>query len=473
MSFNSSIFVLFFAVVYSAYLLLGKRFKTQNILLLVASYVFYGYWDWRFLGLLLFSTVLDFGLSHWIDRTADPGKRKSLLVFSVVANLGILGFFKYFNFFADSFATLLATVGLEATPLDLRIILPVGISFYTFQSMSYTVDVYRRELKAERSLVNFALYVAFFPQLVAGPIERAASLLETIARPRTIPIDKVNAGLYLIVWGYFKKLVVGDNLGTIANEVFNHYHDYSGLDLVLGVVAFSFQIYCDFSGYSDIARGLAKLMGFELMVNFRLPYFATSPSDFWARWHISLSTWLRDYLYIPLGGNRHGSWRTSRNLMITMALGGLWHGAAWTFVIWGIYHGSLLILYRQLGSHFARRLGAARTTALLVQGVKMLVMFCFTLIGWAIFRAQSVEQLVYFARHAGLAWSPDSMELLTTVAFFVAPLLLFEAWQQWSRDLFALLHLRPVAQALAYSSLVVGLSIFAAREVTEFIYFQF
>lgn len=473
MSFNSSVFLAFFTVVYTAYLILRRHYKAQNVLLLGASYVFYGYWDWRFLGLLLLSTVLDFHVSHWLEREEDHRLRKMLLLLSVVANLGILGVFKYFNFFADGFTRCLATVGLDPSPIELRVLLPVGISFYTFQTMSYTIDVYRRALQAERSPLNFALYVAFFPQLVAGPIERAANMLKAFAGPRTIHVDQWNAGLYLIAWGYFKKLVIGDNLGLAANEIFNNHPNYRGLDLLLGVVAFSFQIYCDFSGYSDIARGLAKWMGFELMVNFRLPYFATSPSDFWSRWHISLSTWLRDYLYIPLGGNRHGNLRTSRNLMITMALGGLWHGAAWTFVIWGVYHGSLLIVYRFWEGSQARPAPAGGWRQSLGLAVKMGTMFCCTLVGWTIFRSQSVEQLLYFATHAGLGTSAKSADFLATIVFFVAPLVLVEAWQQWTGDLFALLRLRPISQALAYGSLLVGLSIFASRTVTEFIYFQF
>lgn len=304
MLFNSFTFLYFFIAVYVLYLLLKKKHLHQNFLLLVASYVFYGYWDWRFLSLILLSTLIDFFIGQTLYKQNDPRRRKILLSLSVIANLSFLGFFKYFNFFAESFESMVGLFGLTAGDLTLRIVLPIGISFYTFQTMSYTIDIYRGEMKPVKNLMNFALFVAFFPQLVAGPIERAKNMIPQIEKPRNVTPEFINAGIYLIVWGYFKKLVIADNVALIANKVFNNYTEYQGMDLIIGVLAFTIQIYCDFSAYSDIARGLAKLLGINLMLNFRLPYFALNPSDFWLRWHISLSSWLRDYLYIPLGGNR-------------------------------------------------------------------------------------------------------------------------------------------------------------------------
>ncbi|NEO92828.1 MAG: MBOAT family protein, partial [Moorea sp. SIO3G5] len=300
MLFNSFIFVLFFIIVYTLYLFLNRNYKAQNILLLIASYVFYGWWDWRFLSLLALSTVVDFTVGKQLQDIKEDRKRKLLLCISLVFNLSLLGFFKYFNFFAESFSSLLQIVGLQVDWVTLTILLPVGISFYTFQTMSYTIDIYRGKLKPISNFLDFALFVSFFPQLVAGPIERATTLIPQIILPRNLNIEQINAGILLIVWGYFKKVVIADNMATIANPIFNNYTQYQGLDVLIGILAFTVQIYGDFSGYSDIARGISKLMGFELMVNFKLPYFALNPSDFWLRWHISLSTWLRDYLYIPL-----------------------------------------------------------------------------------------------------------------------------------------------------------------------------
>ncbi|HEY1038532.1 MAG TPA: MBOAT family O-acyltransferase, partial [Bacteroidia bacterium] len=347
MMFNSLSFLGFFIIVYSSYLLFRKNFKIQNLILLIASYYFYSCWDWRFLFLLVFSTFLDYFTGAKIfDAKTQKGKKR-WLVTSIGINLGFLAFFKYYNFFIDSFADLTGRLGFHVSLPVLSIVLPVGISFYTFHGLSYVLDLYNNKITPERNFVNYSLFVSFFPLLVAGPIERATHLLPQISKPRSINADQVNAGLFLIVWGFFKKVVIADNLARISDQVFSHPQwDFSGIDLWLGVFAFMFQIYCDFSGYSDIGRGISKLMGFELLMNFKLPYFSKDPSEFWQRWHISLSGWLRDYLYIPLGGNKNGKLKTYRNLMITMILGGLWHGAAWTFVLWGFYHGALLVIYR-------------------------------------------------------------------------------------------------------------------------------
>jgi len=344
MLFNTIEFAVFITIVFSLYFIFNH--KWQNRMLLVASYVFYGAWDWRFLSLIWVSTILDYFCGSRIESSQSSRRRKQLLFLSVLGNLSILAFFKYFNFFAGSFSELLTMFGLSVHPRYLNIILPIGISFYTFQTMSYSIDIYRGQLKATHRFFDFALFVAFFPQLVAGPIERAKHLLPQILSPRKITAEKIHEGCYLIFWGLFLKIFISDNLAQIVDPVFVEGQAFSGAAVLIATYAFAFQIFCDFAGYSNIARGLGKCMGFDIMLNFNLPYFATNPSEFWQRWHISLSSWLRDYLYIPLGGNRKGGLLTVRNLMLTMLLGGLWHGAAWTFIIWGAYHGLLLMLHQ-------------------------------------------------------------------------------------------------------------------------------
>ena len=473
MVFTSWVFVGFFVLVYATYLLLQGRLRAQNAMLLVASYVFYGYWDWRFLALLAASTVVDYTLALQIDGTDDPRVRKRLITASVVMNLTVLGFFKYFDFFGDSAVRVLQAVGFHPTWTMLHVILPVGVSFYTFQALSYTIDVYRRDLRATRSLVEFALFVTYFPQLVAGPIERATHLLPQVQRPRTIRIEQVNAGLQLVLWGFFKKLVIADNVALVANQVFNHYTQYRGLDLVLGTLAFTLQIYCDFSAYMDIARGVARMMGFDLMLNFRLPYFALSPSDFWQRWHISLSRWLRDYLYIPLGGNKGGVASTYRNLALTMLLGGLWHGASWNFVLWGGFHGLILIVYRALGMAPEREPPPVTLLGHLRRAGQLLTMFTLTNVGWVLFRASSVEQVAWFFTHPGLSTSAETASFARGVTLAALPLLLVQLAQHRTGDLQILTRLPTAARVPVYSALLVILTVFGARTSSEFIYFQF
>src|SRR3989338_2546534 len=312
MVFNSLQFAIFFVVVYSLYLVLDHR--AQNQMLLVASYIFYGAWDWRFLGLLFVTTLIDYLVALKIHATQDTGKRKFLLLISLISNLAILGFFKYFNFFTSSLHELLSVFGMPLSIRTLHIVLPVGISFYVFQSLSYTIDVYRRKLEPTKIFFDFALFVTYFPQLVAGPIERATHLLPQILKPRRFSLGQFYEGSYLIFWGLFQKVFVADNLAAIVNPVFAASPPYDGAKVLLALYAFAFQIYCDFAGYSNIARGLGRCMGFDIMVNFTLPYFAKNPREFWQRWHISLSQWLRDYLYVPLGGNRKGKFRTYLNM---------------------------------------------------------------------------------------------------------------------------------------------------------------
>jgi D-alanyl-lipoteichoic acid acyltransferase DltB (MBOAT superfamily) len=392
MLFNSLEYALFLVGVLAIYWTLPHR--AQNRFLLAASYVFYGAWDWRFLGLIALSTLLDWGVGLGLGAVRDPRRRRALLVASVVANLGILATFKYAGFFAASLAEVAAWLGFELTPFTLEVVLPVGVSFYTFQSLSYTIDVYRGRLAPTRSLADFALYVAFFPQLVAGPIERATHLLPEIQSPRRFDWDRFGAGSWLILWGTFKKTVVADNLAFLVDMVYAPASPATGGEVLVATFAFAIQIYCDFSGYTDVARGSAKLLGFELMHNFARPYFAASPAEFWQRWHISLSTWLRDYLYIPLGGNRHGTLRTYRNLILTMLLGGLWHGAAWTFVLWGAFHGVWLTLHRALEPALARRAPRAGAGAWLWQALCIAVTFFGVCFGWLLFRASSLADAV-------------------------------------------------------------------------------
>ena len=469
MLFNSLTFFIFFAAVFLLYLFLPHR--GQNRLLLAASYLFYGAWDWRFLALLAFTTTTDFWIGQSLAGTASPRARKGWVAASAVLDLGILGFFKYFNFFADSLAVLLESLGFHASLPLLRIVLPVGISFYTFQSMSYVIDVYRGVLPPARRWEDFALYVAFFPQLVAGPIERATNLLPQVQQPRTVSDYGVSHGAFLILWGLFQKVVIADNVCRLADAAFAR-PPAEGLSVLLGVYAFALQIYCDFSGYSNMARGLALMLGFRLMLNFRNPYFAVNPSDFWQRWHVSLSTWLRDYLYIPLGGNRGGAARTRRNLMVTMLLGGLWHGAAWTFVAWGLYHGLLLVAHRWIEKILPPLAG--RGWKLL----KIAVFFHLICISWLLFRADTFRQagdlllalLTGWSALPPLAvWRPAAFAL----AFYGLPLLAMEIWQYKSGDPLVALKAPRAVRALLYLALFYGLAIFGETHAQSFIYFQF
>jgi D-alanyl-lipoteichoic acid acyltransferase DltB (MBOAT superfamily) len=473
MVFNSFHFAVFFLVVYLLYRSVAHR--QQNWLLLLASYYFYGSWDWRFLALLLASTGVDYVCAIYIDSRPDPRRRKTALIVSLGFNLSMLGFFKYFNFFADSLETMLHAAGLQADFATLHIVLPIGISFYTFITMSYVIDVYRRDITPCRNLRDFALFVAYFPHLVAGPILRAGWLLPQIVKPRAIRADQIRDGLWLILWGFFKKVFVADNLAHVADAVFNQQGHVAGAEVVLGVYAFAFQIYGDFSGYSDIARGTSLLMGIELNVNFRFPYFVRSATDFWRHWHISLSTWLRDYLYIPLGGSRHGSASTKRNLALTMILGGLWHGAAWTYVLWGAYQGALLMAFRTGQEWLARRpqmwLDSAWARAL-----GILVMFHLTCYGWLIFRAHSFGQIVGMSASLGGAYdfaSPRSASYALQLGFFAGPLLVMHAYEAWRDDLMVVFTL-PVAVCVAVCAVLFYMTVLWGEfGGPEFIYFRF
>lgn len=467
MLFNSLDFALFFLVVFAAYAALPHR--GQNRLLLVASYFFYGCWDWRFLALIALSTSVDYAVSHGIADSDDSRHRRRLLVVSMVINLGILGFFKYFDFFVESAEALAQIIGLSPPHLRLGLILPVGISFYTFQSMSYTLDVYRGQLKPARNFWDYALFVSLFTQLVAGPIERAAHLLGQITRPRTLSWSGLQIGAWLFFWGLFKKVVIGDNVAVLADQVFSGTLDWTAGSVMLGVYAFAIQIYCDFSAYSDMARGLGRILGFDIMVNFRNPYFALGPSDFWRRWHISLSSWLRDYLYIPLGGNRLGSRRTYLNLMLTMGLGGLWHGAAWTFVFWGLFHGAWLALQRLLCGKRSKPLSGWGKIW------RMVATFHGVCLGWLLFRAETMHDVVGMLAaiiHKPV-WFPGAAAWLFQLAVLCLPLIGIQLLQKQTGDMLAPLRLSVVPRALLYTGLGVMLLVFANTGSRAFIYFQF
>ena len=476
MLFNSFPFAVFLVIVLCVYYPLPH--KTQNIFLLIASCVFYASWNWRFLFPLLFSATIDYVCAKKMQEISEAGAdhrgRKKYLLISVITNLALLGFFKYFNFFTLSFEQMLRHAGLHVDPWTLRLILPVGISFYTFQALSYTIDVYRGELHSTRSFFDFLLAILYFPHLVAGPIQRAHSLLPQVIRPRQVTKQKIAEGLHLMVCGYFKKVFLADNLAPIANRIFSSAHP-PGFDVVAGVVAFAIQIYCDFSGYTDIARGVAKLMGFEFMLNFNLPYLAVNPSDFWSRWHISLSTWLRDYLYIPLGGSRCKEWKIKRNLMLTMVIGGLWHGAAWNFVLWGFYHGTLLVVHRQSRDLASRIFGAANAVGRSVSFVaRVAIMFAFTCYGWMLFRAESfgqIGQMTAALAHPLRGWDPH---LTLKVLAYTAPLLVVQMVQKASGKLnFLDFRWFPAEGRVVLYAVAAYFVFFLGGQPMSFIYFQF
>ncbi|KNZ34098.1 MAG: hypothetical protein AD742_01330 [Methylibium sp. NZG] len=476
MLFNSAEFLLgFLPIVLIGYYLLPHR--GQNAFLVLASCIFYASWDWRFLAPLLFTTSLDYWVAGRIEASAAAGQplstRKKYLLLSVVSNLGLLGFFKYFNFFAESAAQLAQTLGLDIGVRTFEIVLPLAISFYTFQALSYTIDVYRGEFHATKSFWDFFLAVLYFPHLIAGPIQRAATLLPQIVNPRRIRRDQVQEGLHLIAWGFFKKVFIADNLAPIADAAFADPTPTGGVT-VLAVYAFTFQIYCDFSGYTDIARGLAKIMGFDFVLNFNLPYFATNPSDFWRRWHISLSTWLRDYLYKPLGGNRDGSLMTHRNLLLTMVLGGLWHGAAWNFVLWGLYHGVLLVGHRLVEPALACVGRLLAPTPQLWWLIRVASMFLLTCYGWLLFRATSLDQVV--AMTASLAQPLQGIDgaSMARVTWIILPLLIVQVIQARSGELFfmKLPSIPPSMRVIGYS-IMLYLTLFLGGEAQSFVYFQF
>ena len=472
MLFNSFAFLVFLPAFMLCYWATSGR--TRLWVMLVFSIGFYAWWDWRFVFLLLFSSVVDFSLGILLENEQGDAIRRRLIVLSVAVNLGFLGFFKYFNFFADSAARLSRSMGLHVTYDALKIVLPVGISFYVFKTMSYTIDVYRRTEKAERDLLKFTTFVVFFPELVAGPIVRASRMLPQLQRDHAFDYERMVSGLTLVLSGYVRKVAIADSIAPLVDIRFAHPEAHSSVSLLLGVYLYAFQIYCDFSGYSNIAIGLARILGFDFGINFDRPYFSRGFSEFWSRWHISLSSWLRDYLYIPLGGSRGGAWLTYRNLMLTMLLGGLWHGANWTFVAWGALHGLYLVAQRMMG-------GRVRLPAV----VQVFVVFNLTCFAWIFFRSPSFDvawQVISgIAHYHGSLLDIDNRWKILKCVVLIGGLLAFE----WSGGLLARRNDRNGRRAespplhrngwrLAFCAACVWvILIFGTFSGLNFIYFQF
>jgi D-alanyl-lipoteichoic acid acyltransferase DltB (MBOAT superfamily) len=540
MLFNSPEFIIFLILVYCLYLVFP--FRIQNYFLLIASYIFYGWWDPRFLFLVVISSTIDFWvglmmengrlsrrqqilpavyllisavaflavipnmeLSHTglddrfnprllleifigsiafvllaylayttLTTLAEPARRFCCLLISLTTQLGLLGFFKYFNFFIDSLHNSLNSIGIQSNTWHLSIILPVGISFYTFQSLSYTIDVYRKIIKPTDRFFDFALFVAYFPQLQAGPIERARHLIPQLANPRRLDLDQSLRGLFLIVFGFFKKVGIADGVTPVVDQIFNSSGQVTWIDVIVGTTLFAVQIYCDFSGYTDIARGISKLLGIDLIVNFNQPYFATNPQDFWRRWHISLSSWLRDYLYIPLGGNHGGRFFICRNIMITMVLGGLWHGAAWNFLLWGFYQGFILCVYRMWRE--LRPLGSPIWKHPLLRLALIIIFFFFVCYGWLLFRAQSLSQVVHFSSLlisdvGNLNYGAGIPRLSSLLGLPL--LLLMEIGQYWTNTPRYYRMLVLPARGFLIASMLAVIIIGMSNEPAQFIYFQF
>lgn len=552
MLFNSPEFIIFLVLVYCLYLVLP--FRLQNYMLVIVSYIFYGWWDVRFLFLVALSTTIDFWVGLMIEngrlqfrqwlvpalflilsavgflgldwaalyplgvgyldlgkllsasmigwslagsvaftafvssvflvlgRLDEPRRKLFCLMVSLVTQLGLLGVFKYFNFFVESFSVALNSIGIESSSLHLNIVLPVGISFYTFQSLSYTIDIYRRQFKPTDRFSDFALFVAYFPQLQAGPIERARHIIPQLSRPRQITIDMTSRGLYLIVLGFFKKVAIANGVSPIVDQIFNSSGRVTWIDVVVGTALFAVQIYCDFSGYTDIARGISKLLGINMIVNFDQPYFATNPQDFWRRWHISLSTWLRDYLYVPLGGNHGNLAFVCRNLMITMLLGGLWHGAAWNFVLWGLYQGGALCIYRiwrQYGSkgppepRLEAQSAVGHAIRHLAASAAFFVVICY---GWLLFRAHSLAQIVDFSSllvtdFGNLDYGGGSPRLSSLLGMSL--LLMMELVQYWKADPCYYQRFPVPIRGFLIAAMIAITMMGMSNEPAQFIYFQF
>jgi D-alanyl-lipoteichoic acid acyltransferase DltB (MBOAT superfamily) len=481
MLFNSSGFLLFFLVVFISYwFLFNKSVRSQNALLLIASYFFYGFWDWRFLFLLAFSTFLDFFTGLQIHRSQSTHLRRTWLLISVVTNLGFLGFFKYFNFFEESFAGLLTSLGLQAHAVTLNIILPVGISFYTFHGLSYVFDIYNRKIFPTTNWVDYTVFVCFFPLLVAGPIERATHLLPQVEQPRSFQYTKAVDGLRQLLWGFFKKLVIADNCAQYANTIFNDSSHYPGSMLALGALFFAFQIYGDFSGYSDIALGAARLLGFELLQNFKFPYFSRDIAEFWRRWHVSLSSWFRDYLYVPLGGSREGLWKSIRNTFIIFLVSGFWHGANWTFIVWGGLN-ALFILPQIISSTNRNNLGIVaqgRLFPTLNDFLKMVLTFSLTTFAWIFFRAENVGHAFSYIHELfspSLFVRPELPVAARITLLFVGLFIMVE-WlgrkNQFAIQTLAFNYPKWVRWSI-YAFILFLIGMFMQTEQTPFIYFQF
>lgn len=475
MLFNSIDFLFFLPIVFILYWFVTKRsLQLQNILIVIASYVFYAWWDYRFLILIALSTVVDFFVAKQLAVATNQKKRKGLLLASLVFNLGLLAFFKYFNFFIESWVDAWKLFGIDIQVSTLSIILPVGISFYTFQTLSYTIDVYKNKLKPTSSFIQFAAFVSFFPQLVAGPIERATKLLPQFSVQRKFNADFAMSGVHLIVWGLFKKVVIADNCAFFVNEIFSGSASFSSLELALGAILFGFQIYGDFSGYSDIAIGVARLFGFSLMTNFSFPYFSRDIAEFWRRWHISLSTWFRDYLYIPLGGSRGHKWSKVRNVFIVFLVSGFWHGANWTFIAWGGLHALLFMPLLLLNRN---RKYTQSTKVSYNQIPNILITFILVTIAWVFFRADNITiALQYIYDVFSFKQGNDFIFFKTSKMMLFSAIILFSIILLFIFEFIAIQKNKKEVQlnyaTVVFIALVISfMGVF--KNPAEFIYFQF
>ena len=486
MLFNSIDFAIFLPTIFILYwFVTNKNLKSQNLLIVIASYIFYGWWDWRFLSLIIFSTVIDYLIGISLSKQENKNKRKGLLWTSILVNLGFLGFFKYYNFFLDNFITAFSFFGTEIQANSLNIILPVGISFYTFQTLSYTIDVYKEKLEPTKNFIAFSAFVSFFPQLVAGPIERASNLLPQFYTKRHFDYSKAVDGMRQILWGLFKKVVIADNCAKYANIIFNNSSEYSGSTLVLGAIFFTFQIYGDFSGYSDIAIGTSRLFGFNLKQNFAFPYFSRDIAEFWRRWHISLSTWFRDYLYIPLGGSRGGTWNKIRNVFIIFIVSGFWHGANWTFIVWGALNALyfLPVFITNKNRSNLDVVAQGKYLPSIKELLLMLLTFGLTVFAWIFFRAENMSHAfnyiyeMFFGMNEYINYYKTYRYIYKLGVPFIIIFLSFLIIEWLGREQqFALAQIelkwRKLFRHLLYYTIIIAIFWFSIKE-QQFIYFQF
>lgn len=481
MLFNSLHFAIFLPIVFFLYwFVTNKKLKLQNILLLVSSYFFYACWDWRFLFLLMFSTLLDFFTGLKMEENSN--RKKFWFWLSIIINLGFLGVFKYYNFFVESFVVGVSNFGITLNPMMINIILPVGISFYTFHGLSYVIDIYHNRIKAEKSFVDYSVFVSFFPLLVAGPIERATHLLPQIKKERVFDYTKAVDGMRQILWGLFKKVVIADNCAEFANTIFSHYQDYSGSTLFLGAVFFTFQIYGDFSGYSDIALGTARLFGIELLQNFSFPYFSRDIAEFWRRWHISLSSWFRDYLYIPLGGSKGGILMKIRNTFIIFIVSGFWHGANWTFIVWGLLNAIYflpLMLFNKNRDNL-EIVAQGKWFPSLKEFFQMSTTFVLTVIAWIFFRSESLDKAFLIVKNifSRSLFTIPSFEnsILAVPCLFLVSLFLIIEWMgrenKYAIEGVKINWSKPLRWSF-YIFIIFLLGLYSKTNETPFIYFQF
>lgn len=478
MLFNSIDFAIFLPIVFILYwFVTNKNLKLQNLLIVVSSFVFYGWWDWRFLFLMIGSASIDFVVGILLSKEEIQKKRKILLSSSIIANLGILAFFKYFNFFADNFVDAFTLLGTKINPVSIQIVLPVGISFYTFQALSYTIDVYRKKLEPTKSVIDYFAFISFFPQLVAGPIERATNLLPQFYKKRTFDYSNAVDGLRQILWGLFKKIVIADNCAYHVNTIFSNSADYNGSTLALGAILFAFQIYGDFSGYSDIAIGTSRLFGFNLMRNFAFPYFSRDIAEFWRRWHISLSTWFRDYLYIPLGGSKGGTLFKIRNTFIIFIVSGFWHGANWTFIVWGalnaIYFLPLLLTSKNRTN--IEIVAQGKYLPSIKEFFQIALTFGLTVLAWIFFRANSLEHAFdYISGVFSVSFFSIPTIIPKTIMVFL-PLFLLIEWIGREKK-YAIENLganRNKAFRWSLYCILMLIIFYFSGNQQEFIYFQF